>query len=406
MPKLTDQCYLQAIEVLKKNITNFGFKASVGHYNSIWARDGAITILGAILTGDKKLLETSRKTLETLKKYQTPTGQIPNVFFLDRKTPAYYATDANPWWIIGVEKYFSKSRDKKFLSEFWPSTKKAVSWLKYQIKDKSGLLEVPEASDWMDSSIGRRGKVFYTNCLYWKAINCANKLAKAAGDHKFNPAFYLELELGNPKELKRRINLIFWPKELGKEVLGNWRAGFFEEAINPFRNHYINYLSFEYIEDRCDVLAHLLAMLFGIPDEERTEKILSYLLERKIAEPYPVKVLNPPIFYPNPTWNPKIDLYRRKQSQNLPFCYHNAGIWPFVGGFYVLALAKTGRIKEAKKELEKLAQANKLGAVSEWEFNEWLHGKTGKPMGASFQAWSAAGYIAAYKAVKEEKFIL
>ncbi len=26
--------------------------------------------------------------------------------------------------------------------------------------------------------------------------------------------------------------------------------------------------------------------------------------------------------------------------------------------------------------------ANKLGRSSEWEFNEWLHGKTGKPMGA------------------------
>lgn len=51
------------------------------------------------------------------------------------------------------------------------------------------------------------------------------------------------------------------------------------------------------------------------------------------------------------------------------------------------------------------ALANKLSKKSEWEFNEWLHGKTGKPMGARFQSWSAAGYIIAYKAVKEGKLI-
>jgi len=30
-----------------------------------------------------------------------------------------------------------------------------------------------------------------------------------------------------------------------------------------------------------------------------------------------------------------------------------------------------------------------------WEFNEWHHGVTGRPMGKAFQAWSAAGFIRA-----------
>jgi len=175
MAKLIDQAYLKAIEVLKKNSTKFGFQASLEYYNSIWARDGTITLLGAVLTEDNNLLEASRKTLETLKQYQNPVGQIPNVFLIDIKSPKYYALDANSWWIIGVEKYFSKTQDKKFLTEFWPQVKKAIEWLKYQIKDISGLIDAPEASDWMDSSVGRRGKVFYTNCLYWEAIECANK---------------------------------------------------------------------------------------------------------------------------------------------------------------------------------------------------------------------------------------
>lgn len=405
MAKLIDQCYLKAIEILKRNSTKFGFKASAEYYNSIWARDGVITLLGAVLVEDNNLFETSRKTLETLKRYQNPIGQIPNVFLIDKEAPQYYALDANSWWIIGVQNYFLATKDKKFLDEFWPQVQKAIEWLRYQIKDVSGLIDASEASDWMDSSIVRRGKVFYTNCLYWKAIDSANKLAKAAGEKEFDPAPYPGGGAEDLRELKRRINLLFWPQKEGKKILYTWNTDFIEEAIRPLREHYINYLSFELIEGRCDVLAHLLAILFDLPNQDKTKKILKYFSERKISNPYPVRVLNPTIFYPDTTWNPKIDLYRKKQQQNLPFCYHNAGIWPYVGGFYVLMLVKVGQKEKAREELEKLALANKLGKKSEWEFNEWLHGKTGKPMGARFQSWSAAGYIIAYKAVKEGKLI-
>ena len=34
---------------------------------------------------------------------------------------------------------------------------------------------------------------------------------------------------------------------------------------------------------------------------------------------------------------------------NLPHYYHNGGIWPFIGGFYVAALVKAGRLKEAQE---------------------------------------------------------
>lgn len=406
MAKLIDLAYLKAIAVLKKNSTKFGFKASAEYYNSIWARDGAITLLGAIATKDSDLIKASRQTLETLKIYQTPIGQIPNVFLIDIKTPKYYALDANSWWIIGVEKYFSKTHDKEFLAEFWPGVKKAIEWLRYQIRDISGLIDSPEASDWMDSSVGRRGKVFYNNCLYWKAIDSVNKLAKAAGEKTFDPAPYPGGGAKDLKELKRRINLLFWPQAEGKKLLHTEHFGFFEEAIFPLREHYTNYFSFEYFDDRCDVFANILAILFEIADKEKQKKISQYLFKKQISSPYPVKVLNPPIFYPNPTWNPKVDLYREKQYQNLPFCFHNAGIWPFVGGFYISMLVKIGQREKAKKELERLALANKVGKKYEWEFNEWLHGKTGKPMGAYFQSWSAAGYIIAHQAVKQGKLIL
>lgn len=35
----------------------------------------------------------------------------------------------------------------------------------------------------------------------------------------------------------------------------------------------------------------------------------------------------------------------------------------------------------AEYQLGKLAQMNKAGKKDEWEFNEWFHGQSGRPMG-------------------------
>ena len=65
------------------------------------------------------------------------------------------------------------------------------------------------------------------------------------------------------------------------------------------------------------------------------------------------------------------------------------------------ALAQArGQLAEARHQLEKLAEVNRLGVEAEWEFNEWLHGETGNPMGYALQAWSAGMFIYAYETVR------
>ena len=73
------------------------------------------------------------------------------------------------------------------------------------------------------------------------------------------------------------------------------------------------------------------------------------------------------------------------------------------------------KYKEAQTELEKLAKANlqkldistvqKGRLKGKYEFNEWLNGRTGKPKGEPYQAWSAGMYIYAYCCVKEKKAV-
>jgi hypothetical protein len=53
-----------------------------------------------------------------------------------------------------------------------------------------------------------------------------------------------------------------------------------------------------------------------------------------------------------------------------------------------------------------LAEANRQGVDQDWEFNEWLHGERGHPMGFAHQAWSAASYLYADHAVHTGKLPL
>ena len=418
MSEIIAQGYKKAIEVLKKNSTKFGFvsSSSFRHYFSIWARDSCITILGTLLTGDKDLLKISKKNLANLKNLQSELGQIIGVYWPEKKYWDWCeigCIDGSAWYIIACFYYFKITQNKKFLKEFWPSIKKALLWLQYQDQSNFGLIDSQEAADWMDSSFNRGGKVFYNNCLFYKAALSANKLA----------GIMKEPALIDTQNLKLKINALFWPeKNIDYSVFLNQikypkgaKIKFKHEATikayktaSKKREYYLSHINCRRFVDVCDVLANCLAIIWDIADKKRINKILKYFFRKKVTSPYPAKTLPEPILKENDKWGMlkfETEKFISKRWRNPPFCYHNAGIWSYVGGFYVLMLVKCGRIKKAKEELEKLAQVNKIGKKYNWEFNEWLHGQTGKPMGAAFQSWSAAGYIMAYKAVMEKKLI-
>ena len=82
---------------------------------------------------------------------------------------------------------------------------------------------------------------------------------------------------------------------------------------------------------------------------------------------------------------------------NVPAHYHNGGVWPFIGGFWVLALLRLGMRDEATRALESVARANAEGG---WRFTEWFHGRTLVPMGMPGQTWNAATFLLAQRALQ------
>ena len=171
----------RALDVLHNCITPHGFRASAlaTGYPQIWARDSMIVSLGATTTGDPDLLAASRASLETVSTHQSSRGLIhlnvnPDTGYVSTENAG--GTDSNLWYILGHFLYQQASSDSDFLRSYWPQIERAMIWLGYQDINECGLLEVPEAGNWMDL-LAVRYNVLYDNVLYYAATLAYEKMS-------------------------------------------------------------------------------------------------------------------------------------------------------------------------------------------------------------------------------------
>ena len=143
-------------------------------------------------------------------------------------------------------------------------------------------------------------------------------------------------------------------------------------------------------QNRFDSFGNILAIVTNIADKSKKMKIIEYALTKKVNKPFPIMALCPPVFPNQRGWE---SIYSLKEK---PYTYHNGGIWPVIAGFWINALVRTSHKRMAKQDLKNLAEALQS---QDYKFSEYMHGKTGKPIGKQYQSWSAAGYIIAYKSV-------
>ena len=394
---IIETAHIKAQEVLASECSPIGLMASPEGYPHVWARDSVITSLGALLTpGHENCLLTS---LQTLASQQSDLGAIPNNVSvatgrLDHTNAG--SVDSNLWFILGHAFQFQSFKNVTELRKAWPALEQALLWLRYQDSNGCGLLEVHEAADWADL-LANRFNVLYDNVLWYAALQTMAMMAKA-----------LELQYQGYEDMandvRHKIRIVLWvgienQEEWGPDCPGHMEWRHTLSQVDPVlvkRPYFLPYVAFRDFGDYCDVFGNLLAILFGVANPAQEKRILNYLEQVGISDPYPVRVLHPIIYPGNKDWRE----YYRNNNLNLPEQYHNGGIWPFVGGFYIAALVKAGRMDQARYQLSRLAEVNRLGVEQEWEFNEWCHGRTGKPMGYPHQAWSAGMYLFAYHCVQ------
>ncbi|MFN8568230.1 MAG: glycoside hydrolase 100 family protein [Kouleothrix sp.] len=203
-------------------------------------------------------------------------------------------------------------------------------------------------------------------------------------------------QLAIAQGIHERLNLLGcgsiaagWPSTLPsterlKSFRLEWSMLYHNIGTISSRPFYLPWVAFREYGDWCDSLGNLLAILTGVADGHRTEHILRFMHQVGMHEPYPTKAIHPPIYPGESNWRE----YYRSRNLNIPHQYHNGGIWLMIGGFHVAALVRHQWQSEAERTLVRLAKANRQGLNDEWEFNEWMHGGSGHPMG-----YGAAGLV-------------
>lgn len=400
--------YEKALVALRKNITPLGFSAcsladntvtgTDANYRSVWARDGAITVINTLDLDDDDIRDCQRRTLETLLNAASPTGQIPANVRIDDGVPDYSGVgsicsiDSGLWVIIAFYNFVTATGEHDLLHRYADRLQRAMDWLSAHDSNNDGLLEIPEAGDWTDL-FGRSYNVLYDEVLWYRANVCYGRILEFLGDYE-RASDYLRWS----QHIRGRILDLFWPSTASSEAakhphrfaerqFGMGDTQYLIAEITPFAFNW-----------RCDVYANVLAYLMNLLDADRARIAFRFMWGVGVNEPHPGANLYPVVQAGDPDWR----AYYTVNLLNLPHHYHNGGIWPFIGGMWVRFIHRLGFHDVACRELVRLAKLNQLGRDQEWEFNEWAHGQTGRPMGKAYQAWSAACFIRACQEIEAD----
>jgi glycogen debranching enzyme len=382
--RLIEACHTRSVDLLRRNLTPAGIlAASPGDrarsrgYTAIFGRDAAICAIGMALSGDPVLERAAATGLDTLAEHQAPNGQIPK--FVEqgaRQADFWYlgCIDSTLWWLLARD--FLERRKPPARRKHSKRVGLALQWLLAQEHQRFFLLQQNEASDWADI-MPRSGFVLYTNAL-WYAVKRRYGL-----DHA--------------EETRDNFNGLFHPFSAGLAPYRRARL-LNEYVLRRARNRdlYLSFVNFSFFGEEGDVFGNILALLCGLADPSAARRTLAALHRAKVSRLYPVRVVTHPIRRRSALWRP----YMSRHRQNEVWQYHNGGIWPMVGGFWILALVAAGHLPQARRELESLARAC---ALKNWSFNEWLHGTQATPRGMPGQSWNAAAFLMAERAITEQQ---
>lgn len=372
------QCRERAIALLLRNSTPAGITAAASdatrNYDAVFARDAAICAFGMALSGSPALQATAVASMTMLARHQAPNGQIPNFVRADGDADFWYlgCIDATLWWLLAVD-FLDRRVAAGLRRRLRTAIARALAWLRAQEHPRLHLLVQGEASDWADI-MPRAGFVLYGNAL-WYRVQQRHVLPGAAATRvAFNRLFDPWSSPAHDDERRAEV------------LRGYVKAGARPDDL------YLSFVGLAAWGEEGDVAGNLLAMLFGLADAPRAKRIVQALFDAGVHRPYPVRAVVTPIARESPQWRP----YMLRHRQNLPWRYHNGGIWPCLGAWWTIAVDRVLGHTAAERELVMLARANRRGG---WQFNEWLHGKSGRACGMPQQSWNAAGFLLAEAAI-------
>ena len=308
-----------AIEVLLHNAHGpiHGLPRTAGWgYPEPYTRDLLISILGVAVSGNQKLIDSTRLVLTTLAKNQSELGHIPSMVH-DKENRG--SSDSTPLFLLGIAVFRILTGEEKFLQE---AVEKALTWMEYQSPTSRTLVAQQPTSDWRDEQ-WVLGYGLFVNTLVYS---------------------YLRLY----KQHERADKL---KKELARFTIsgGHMHQHVHEGLVVKHKPYYAFWSYKIYSSERFDLLGNSLAILSGIASPKRASQMISWI-EKECAGMRESGVLAmnlPPNFFPftkpgDPDWR------ERYSEFNNPGDYHNGGIWPFIAGIYIAALCGSEKVQACR----------------------------------------------------------
>ena len=373
---LIDACARASLELLEGNLTPHGILAAsrteaavARRYTRIFGRDAAICVMAMCGSGVPALEQGAVASLDALASQQAANGQIPKYVDPEGQDADFWylgCIDATLWWLIAVDHV--RRHGGVGATHWHAEVERAIHWLLAQEHQHFRLLQQNEASDWADI-MPRSGYVLYTNALWFDVKR----------------RFALE----HAEETRHHFNHLFNPFQ--RDLPEYHRARLLRHYARRGRRDpglYLSFVNLAVVGDEGGVFGNVLAIQSELADAAMAQRIVRTIDAAHASQPYPLRVVLHPLSQQHELWR----AYMGRHRQNIVHQYHNGGIWPFVGGFWVMALARLGLQQQAWTELARLAQAN---AQDDWRFTEWFHGRTLAPMGMAGQSWNAAAFLLA-----------
>jgi GH15 family glucan-1,4-alpha-glucosidase len=362
---------------LSKEILHAGYR----NFRESWARDFAFATFGLLAL---EQFDIVKDTLEAYLWHQADNGSFPVKLhsmdvitrffhsFFEREQPieetlrpkyisghGTSSLDGQALLVIAAQNYAREADDVEFLRRHWVQFKLAIQWLQQHRKEPNDALLYQFAySDWADS-VARRGRILYTNVVYWCALKAMAEAATSL-QIKQQAEFYAE----EAERVSRAIQIHFWREELGY-------------FVTSARLHQLS-------SD-----GNLLAIVWGLATPDQAESILNVMAAARMAEPVPTQVAFPP--YPR-------SLIAIENRLGGIASYHTDAAWLWIGAWHVVALTKADRTDEAQTLINRITEV----IIAERQVNE-AHGLDGKPLSSIWYksesplTWNAGMVLYAYK---------
>lgn len=358
-----DDLYKELKNALLEHVSESFFPGGV--YKDLWARDAMHITRGLIAIKEYK---KAKDILEELAKYQLGEkiadykivrgrgsenlgykarvvdiefvlendGALPTTIYSNETLEIYGENpdiDSTALWIIEACEYVLGTDDLDFAKRNYGKIIRAFKWLKRRDIDGDSLLEQGENEDQQDC-LRRRGKVTFSQALWFQAVNKLSRLEKFL-NHK-DKAFELKDLMA---KIRKAINEKLWLKSKG---------------------YYADYIDEKTTSNRLNQDTSLL-ITFGIAPKSRA-KIMLNKMDELLWNEYGAVNLYPP--------------YEYKETAPLklpPGTYLNSAVWPWICGYEISARFAVGNEEKANELLRR---------VLPYYLYEWIDPKKGTPYGA------------------------